>query len=94
MAYQYLKEACKKDGEGQFIREHTDRTKGNMFKMKMAGFISDILKKFFPQKAVRHWNSCPEKQWIPHPWKCSRPDGIGLKAIWSSSKYPCPCQGA
>lgn len=26
---------------------------------------------------------CPEKLWMPHPWKCSRPDWMGPWAIWS-----------
>ncbi|GAB0184101.1 mitochondrial enolase superfamily member 1 [Grus japonensis] len=33
-AYQYLKGAYRKDGEGLFIRECSDRTRGNGFKLK------------------------------------------------------------
>ncbi|GAB0195494.1 hypothetical protein GRJ2_002014700 [Grus japonensis] len=33
-AYQYLKGACRKDGEGLFLRECSDRTRGNGFKLK------------------------------------------------------------
>jgi len=32
-AFQYLKGACKKDGEGLFTRARNDRTRGNGFKL-------------------------------------------------------------
>ncbi|GAB0190691.1 hypothetical protein GRJ2_001534400 [Grus japonensis] len=34
VAFQYLKGAYRKDGEGLFMRECTDRTRGNGFKLK------------------------------------------------------------
>ncbi|GAB0177362.1 hypothetical protein GRJ2_000201400 [Grus japonensis] len=37
-AFQYLKGACKKDREGLFIRECSDRTRGNGFKLKEGRF--------------------------------------------------------
>ncbi|GAB0208944.1 mitochondrial enolase superfamily member 1 [Grus japonensis] len=37
-AYQYLKGAYRKDGEGLFIRECSDRTRGNGFKLKEGRF--------------------------------------------------------
>jgi len=36
---------------------------------------------------------CPEKLWMPPPWKCSRPGWMGLWATWSSGRCPCPWQG-
>ena len=33
-SYQYQKEACKKAGEGFFIREHNDSTRDYRFKLK------------------------------------------------------------
>lgn len=30
---------------------------------------------------------CPEKFFIPHPWKCSSPSCIGLLAIWYSGGF-------
>jgi len=29
----------------------------------------------------------PERLWIPHPWRCSRPGWIGPGATWSSIRY-------
>ena len=29
-------------------------------------------RRFFTQRAVRHWHCCPEL-WVPHPWRCPRP---------------------
>ena len=37
-AYQFLKGAYRKDGEGLFIRECSDRTRGNGFKLKEGQF--------------------------------------------------------
>jgi len=32
---------------------------------------------------VRHWHSCPEKLWMPHPWRCPRLDGaLGSLSWW------------
>ncbi|PKU47035.1 hypothetical protein llap_2641 [Limosa lapponica baueri] len=47
-AFQYLKGAYRRDGEGPFIRECSDRTRGNGFKLKEGRFRIDIRKKFFP----------------------------------------------
>ena len=33
---------------------------------------------------------CPEKLWMPHPCKCSRPGGMRLSTTWSSERCPCP----
>lgn len=30
---------------------------------------------------------CPEKFWMPHPWKLSRPDWMGLWVAWSSGMF-------
>jgi len=40
----------------------------------------------------RWWNTgtgCPEKLWMPPPWKCSRPGWMELWATWSSGRCPC-----
>ncbi|GAB0183761.1 coagulation factor XIII A chain [Grus japonensis] len=46
-AFWYLKEAYRKDGEGLFIRECSDRTRGNGFELKEGRFRLDVRKKFF-----------------------------------------------
>ena len=53
-AFQYLKGAYRKDGEGLFIRECSDRMRGNSFKLKEGRFRLDVRKKFFTVKVVRH----------------------------------------
>ncbi|GAB0208350.1 hypothetical protein GRJ2_003300700 [Grus japonensis] len=60
-AFQYLKGAYRKDGEGLFIRECSDRTRGDGFKLKEGPFRLDIRKKFFPVRVVRHWNRLPRE---------------------------------
>jgi len=55
-AFQYLKGACRKDGEGLFTRGCSDRTRGNGCKLKEGRLRLDIRKKFFIMRVVRHWN--------------------------------------
>ena len=59
-AFQYLKGAYRKDGEGLFIRECRDRMRGNGSKLKEGRFRLDIGKKF-TVRVVRHWNRLPRK---------------------------------
>jgi len=60
-AFQYLKRAYRKDGEGLFTRGCSDRTRGNGFELKEGRFRLDIRKKFFTMRVVRHWNRLPRE---------------------------------
>ncbi|GAB0180294.1 triadin [Grus japonensis] len=61
VAFQYLKGAYRKAGEGLFTRACRDRTRGNGFKLKEGRFRLDIRKKFFTVKVVRYWNRLPRE---------------------------------
>ena len=54
-AFQYLKGAYKKAGEGLFTRAFSDRARGNGFKLKDDRFTLDTRKKFFTMRLVRRW---------------------------------------
>jgi len=55
-AFQYLKGACKRAGDGLFTRAWSDRTRGNVFKLKEGRFRLHTGKKFFTVRVLRHWN--------------------------------------
>jgi len=60
-AFQYLKEACRKDGERLFTRVCSDRARGNGCKLKEDRFRLGIRKKFFTMRVVKHWNRLPRE---------------------------------
>ncbi|KFV16019.1 hypothetical protein N339_07878, partial [Pterocles gutturalis] len=60
-AFQYLKGAYRREWEALFIRECSERTRGNGYKLKEGRFKLDIRKKFFTVRVVRHWNRLPRE---------------------------------
>ncbi|KFQ93907.1 hypothetical protein Y956_11179, partial [Nipponia nippon] len=60
-AFQYLKGAYKKDGEGLFSRASGNKTRGHGFKLKEGRFRLDIRKKFITMRVVKHWNRLPKE---------------------------------
>jgi len=60
-AFQYLKGACRKDGEGLFTRACSDKTRRNGCKPKEGRFRLDIRKKSFTMRVVKHWNRLPRQ---------------------------------
>jgi len=59
VAFQYLKGACRKDGEYIFSRVCCNRIRSNGFKLSEGRFRLDIRKKLFTVWVVKHWNSLP-----------------------------------
>ncbi|PKU47482.1 rna-directed dna polymerase from mobile element jockey-like [Limosa lapponica baueri] len=60
-AFQYLKGAYRRAGEGLFVRVCSNRMRGNSFKLKEGRFRLDARKKFFTVRVVRHWNRLPRE---------------------------------
>jgi len=48
-------------------RVDNGKTRGNGFKLGEDRFRLDIRGKLFIKRAVRCWNSCPERLWMPRP---------------------------
>jgi len=60
-AFQYLKGAYKKAGEGLLTEACRDRTRRNGFKLREGGFRLDVRKKLFTMRVVRHWHRLPRE---------------------------------
>jgi len=50
--------------------------------MEREQLVLDVSRKFFTRMVVRPWHSCPEKLWVPYPWKYLRP---GCMRPWAAS---------
>ncbi|KGL97530.1 hypothetical protein N301_03646, partial [Charadrius vociferus] len=60
-AFQYLKGAYRRAGEGLLTRACSDRMRGNGYKQEEGRFRLNIRKKFFTLRVVRHWNRLPRE---------------------------------
>jgi len=58
-ACQYLKGACKKDGDKLSSRACCTRTRSKGFKLKEGRFRLNTRKKFLTMRVVRHWHRLP-----------------------------------
>jgi len=80
-AFQYLKRAYKKAGEGLFTRACSDKMRGNGFKLKKGRFRLDKRQKFFTMRVVRHWRSCgcplPSSVQVQVGWGLEQPGLVG-----------------
>lgn len=78
-----LKGAYRKSGEGLIIRECSDKTRVNVFKLKeiYIRYKKEII--FLWEQWGTIITSCPEKLWMPHICKCSKPSWMELWETWS-----------
>ena len=60
-AFQYLKGAYRKAGEGLFRRACSNRTRGNGFQLGEDRFRLGIRKKLFTVRVVKHSNRLPSE---------------------------------
>ncbi|KGL96788.1 hypothetical protein N301_15924, partial [Charadrius vociferus] len=61
VAFQSLKGAYRRAGEGLFTRACSDRTRGNGYKLEEGRFRLNIRKKFFTLRVVRDWHRLPRE---------------------------------
>ena len=75
-AFQHLKGDHKQEGNQLFTKAHSDRTRGNGFKLKEGRFRLDVRGKFFTESS-EVLEQAAQSLWMPRPWRCSRPGWMG-----------------
>jgi len=58
--YKYLKGGCQEDGSKLFSVVPSDRTRGNMHKLKHSKVRLNMRRNFFPLRVTEHWNKLPK----------------------------------
>jgi len=60
-AYKYLKDGCQEHGSRLFWVAPSNRTRGNVHKVKHRKFHLNMRKNFFPLRVMEHWNRLPRE---------------------------------
>ncbi|PKU39311.1 hypothetical protein llap_10383 [Limosa lapponica baueri] len=94
-AFQYLKGGYRRNGKGLCMRDCSDRTRGNGFKLENGRFRLDIRKKFFTMGMVRHWNRLPREAVNAPSLEVfkTRLDGALSNLVWWEVSLPMAGQG-
>jgi len=75
-----------KAGEGLFTWACSDRTRGNVIKLKEGRFTLDIRRKFFTMRVVRPWHRLPREA-VGALFK-ARLDGALSNLVWWKVSLP------
>jgi len=93
-AFQYLKWACKKDGDKLFGRACCNRTSGNGFKQREGRFRLDIRKKFFTMRDGETLEWVPQRGGRCHvPGNIQGRIGRGSELAYLVVDVPAHCRG-
>ena len=84
-----MKGVYKQKGDQLFTWSDSDRTSGNVFKLKEGKFRLDVRKKFFTQRVVRHWHCYLESCGAPSLEVLkARLDGASDSLSWWGAALP------
>ena len=93
-AFQHLKGAYRKAGEGLFIRASSNRMRRNGFKLEEGRFRLDLRKKFFSVRVMGHRNGLPREVLdAPLPGSMQGQAGWGCEQPGLGGGVPAYCRG-